>query len=128
MTITEPTTDTDAEGVSVEPELCWLNLADLAAHPDNPRSSLGDLTELVRSIRSHGILEPLVVLPADDDGVYRIIAGHRRHAAGIKAGRDRRARRGPSHDPGRGHRGDAQSRTSTAPTSPSPKRSGRSSG
>src|SRR5680860_506590 len=84
MTITEPTTD--AEGVSVEPELCWLNLADLAAHPDNPRSSLGDLTELVRSIRSHGIFEPLVVLPADDDGVYRIIAGHRRHAAGIKAG------------------------------------------
>lgn len=31
-------------------------------------------------------MEPLVVLPADDDGVYRIIAGHRRHAAGIKAG------------------------------------------
>lgn len=84
MTITEPTTDT--EGVSVEPELCWLNLADLAAHPDNPRSSLGDLTELVRSIRSHGILEPLVVLPADDSGVYWIIAGHRRHAAGIKVG------------------------------------------
>lgn len=84
MTITEPTTET--EGVSVEPELCWLNLADLAAHPDNPRSSLGDLTELVRSIRSHGILEPLVVLPAEDDGVYRIIAGHRRHAAGLKAG------------------------------------------
>lgn len=84
MTVTEPTTD--AEGVSVEPELCWLNLADLAAHPDNPRSSLGDLTELVRSIRSHGILEPLVVLPANDEGVYRIIAGHRRHAAGLKAG------------------------------------------
>ncbi len=41
MTITEPTTDTDAEAVSVEPELCWLNLADLAAHPDNPRSQPG---------------------------------------------------------------------------------------
>lgn len=88
MTTTEPTTSTGTtgEGVSAEPELCWLNLADLAPHPDNPRGSLGDLTELVRSIRSHGILEPLVVLPADDDGVYRIIAGHRRHAAGVKAG------------------------------------------
>jgi ParB/RepB/Spo0J family partition protein len=86
MTIaTEPTTVDPVEAVSVEPELCWLNLADLAPHPDNLRASLGDLTELVRSIRSHGILEPLVVLPANDDGVYRIIAGHRRRAAGIKA-------------------------------------------
>lgn len=48
--------------------------------------SLGDLTELTRSIRSHGIIEPLVVLPADDDGVYLIVAGRRRHAAGLKAG------------------------------------------
>jgi len=87
MTTTETTIEAAAdEAVSVEPELCWLNLTDLAPHPDNPRNSLGDLTELVRSIRSHGILEPLVVLPADDDGVYRIIAGHRRHAAGINAG------------------------------------------
>jgi len=31
-------------------------------------------------------LEPLVVLPADDRGVYAIVAGHRRHAAGLKAG------------------------------------------
>jgi ParB/RepB/Spo0J family partition protein len=41
---------------------------------------------LVRSVRSHGILEPLVVLPADDAGKYAIVAGHRRHAAGVKAG------------------------------------------
>lgn len=88
MTTTDPTTsiDTGDDTMSGEPELCWLNLADLAAHPDNPRTSLGDLTELVRSIRAHGILEPLVVLPADTDGIYRIIAGHRRHAAGLKAG------------------------------------------
>jgi len=26
------------------------------------------------------------VLPADDDGVYLIVAGRRRHAAGLKAG------------------------------------------
>ncbi|MGH9157948.1 MAG: ParB/RepB/Spo0J family partition protein, partial [Acidimicrobiales bacterium] len=58
----------------------------LAAHPENPRSSLGDLTELVRSIRSHGILEPLVVLPADDNGEHLLVAGHRRHAAAQLAG------------------------------------------
>lgn len=82
-TTTQRTTEHDTE--AVEPELCWLNLTDLAPHPDNPRTSLGDLTELTRSVRSHGILQPLVVLPADEQGVYRIIAGHRRHAAGLKA-------------------------------------------
>jgi ParB/RepB/Spo0J family partition protein len=82
-TTTRRTTEHDTE--TVEPELCWLNLTDLAPHPDNPRTSLGDLTELTRSIRSHGILQPLVVLPADDRGVYRIVAGHRRYAAGVKA-------------------------------------------
>jgi ParB/RepB/Spo0J family partition protein len=87
MTTTEPNIDTSTDKAGPgEPALCWLNLADLAPHPDNPRTSLGDLTELVRSIRSHGILEPLVVLPADDDGTYRIVAGHRRYAAGLEAG------------------------------------------
>lgn len=85
MTTIETTEDTTT-GKSTEPELRWLNLADLAPHPDNPRGSLGDLTELVRSINAHGILEPLVVLPADDHGVHLIVAGHRRHAAGLKAG------------------------------------------
>jgi len=85
MTTTEPITDTEAVS-AVEPELCWLNLADMQPHPDNPRVSLGDLTELTRSIRSHGIIEPLVVLPANDAGVYLIVAGRRRHAAGLKAG------------------------------------------
>ena len=81
MTTTEPTVDMTVD--TIEPELCWLNLADLRPHPDNPRAQVGELTELVRSINAHGILEPLVVLPADDHGVYFIVAGHRRHAAVI---------------------------------------------
>ena len=85
MTITDPTNSIDDPG-EVEPQLCWLNLADMAPHPDNPRHTLGDLTELTRSIRAHGIIEPLVVLPADDHGVYLIVAGRRRHAAGLQAG------------------------------------------
>lgn len=84
MTTTEPVTGDNAE--TTKPELCWLNLTDLATHPDNPRGSVGDLTELVRSINAHGILEPLVVLPADERGVHLIVAGHRRHAAGLRAG------------------------------------------
>ncbi|MFT3851357.1 MAG: ParB/RepB/Spo0J family partition protein [Ilumatobacteraceae bacterium] len=84
MTTTEPATGLTAD--TTEPELCWLDLAHLAPHPDNPRTNLGDLSELVRSINAHGILEPLVVLPADGNGMHLIVAGHRRHAAGLKAG------------------------------------------
>ena len=54
MTITDPTeTVADGDPVEFEPELCWLNLADMAPHPDNPRHIVGDLTELTRSIRAH---------------------------------------------------------------------------
>ena len=82
------TTDTDTDTATSAPagELCWLPLDVLTPHPENPRTSLGDLSELVRSIRSHGILEPLVVLPADDNGEHLLVAGHRRHAAAQRAG------------------------------------------
>jgi ParB/RepB/Spo0J family partition protein len=78
----EPQGDDDTDA----PELCWLALDVLRPHPDNPRTSLGDLTELSRSIRAQGILEPLLVLPANDAGEHLLIAGHRRHAAALKAG------------------------------------------
>lgn len=58
----------------------------LAPNPLNPRSRLGDLAELTRSIKAHGVLQPLLVLPADADGVHVIVAGHRRHAAAFAAG------------------------------------------
>lgn len=84
MTTTDADTDTATSASAGE--LCWLPLDVLTAHPENPRTSLGDLSELVRSIRSHGILEPLVVLPADDNGEHLLVAGHRRHAAAQRAG------------------------------------------
>jgi ParB/RepB/Spo0J family partition protein len=55
----------------------------LAAHPENVRGSLGDLRELSRSIKAQGIIVPLLVLPANDDGVHKIVAGHRRYAAAL---------------------------------------------
>ena len=51
MTTTEPTTDITADATA-EPQLCWLNLADLAPHPDNPRGTLGDLTEVSAELRT----------------------------------------------------------------------------
>lgn len=64
-----------------------LKPAQIAAHPRNPRADVGDVTELADSIRSVGILEPLVVAPATDKAgdivpeKFRLIAGHRRLAA-----------------------------------------------
>ena len=55
----------------------------LNPHPDNPRKDLGDLTELRESIREHGIMQNLTVVPETEeqgDG-YRILIGHRRFAA-----------------------------------------------
>ena len=57
----------------------------IAPHPDNVRQRLGDLTGLIRSIKAHGVLQPLFVLPADDGGVDLVVAGHRRLAAVISS-------------------------------------------
>lgn len=58
---------------------------ELFAHPQNPRKELGDLEELVDSIKANGILQNLTVVPRDDGG-YTVIIGHRRLAAARRAG------------------------------------------
>lgn len=57
----------------------------LTRHPDNIRHGLGDLTDLARSIQEHGILQPITVTEHRLGG-FLILAGHRRYAAGLKAG------------------------------------------
>jgi ParB family chromosome partitioning protein len=63
----------------------WVPIEEIDTNPDQPRTSVGDLTELVRSIESKGILEPLLVRPGAD-GRSTIIAGERRFRAALKAG------------------------------------------
>lgn len=53
-------------------------------HPDNPRKDLGDLSELVESIKLNGIMQNLTVVRAGER--YRALIGHRRHAAAKLAG------------------------------------------
>lgn len=65
--------------------LISLPIRALHPHPDNPRKDLGDLTELAASIKAKGVLQNLTVVRADEGG-YRIIIGHRRHAAAKLAG------------------------------------------
>jgi ParB family transcriptional regulator, chromosome partitioning protein len=82
-------------------------LSSIEPDPDQPRTSMGDLDDLVSSIRDKGILEPILLRPlpgaeAADDGTdelgslfgrteaagpaYRIISGERRYRAAQEAG------------------------------------------
>jgi len=56
----------------------------LDPNPDQPRTEIGDLTELTASILEKGVLEPLLVKPMM--GRWMIIAGERRWRAATAAG------------------------------------------
>lgn len=58
----------------------------LDSNPDQPRTEIGDLTELTASIREKGVLEPLLVKPSRLTGRWMIIAGERRWRASREAG------------------------------------------
>lgn len=58
----------------------------LAPNPLQPRVEIGDLTELVLSIREKGVLEPLLVRPSDVGGRFMIISGERRYRASLEVG------------------------------------------
>ena len=69
-------------------DIVMLPIENLLPNPLNPRKDLGDLTELADSIRTQGVLQNLTVVPEPLEGQdkYRIIIGHRRHAAAKLAG------------------------------------------
>jgi ParB family chromosome partitioning protein len=67
-------------------------LSSIEPDPNQPRTAMGDLAELVSSIRAKGVLEPILARPrtpetATPSGVlYRIISGERRYRAAQEAG------------------------------------------
>lgn len=68
-----------------------ISIDEIETDPDQPRSALGDLSELSSSIADKGVLEPILVRPnpaaADSPGrTYRIISGERRYEAALEAG------------------------------------------
>jgi len=56
----------------------------LDPNPQQPRQAMGDLSELVASVREKGIIEPLIV--RQRGGRYQIIAGERRYQAAVQVG------------------------------------------
>ena len=63
-----------------------IALDKLDPNPDQPRTEIGDLTELTASIKEKGVLEPLLVKPSRLTGRWMIIAGERRWRASREAG------------------------------------------
>lgn len=65
-----------------------ISIDRLHPHPDNPRKDLGDLSELIESIKVQGVLQNLTVVGLEkyEKGYYRIVIGHRRFEAAKQAG------------------------------------------
>ncbi len=61
---------------------------EIRPNPRQPRSyfDTGELAELAESIRQHGVIQPLIVSPGEDDSYYILIAGERRLLAAKLAG------------------------------------------
>jgi ParB family chromosome partitioning protein len=63
-----------------------IPVAQIEANREQPRATLGDLAELTASIRTRGVLEPLLVRPIAGSKKYQLIAGERRFQAAVEAG------------------------------------------
>lgn len=63
-----------------------IEIALIAPHPDQPRRHFDEaaLAELADSVRTRGVIQPIIVRPAAD-GRYQIVAGERRWRAAQKA-------------------------------------------
>ncbi len=62
-----------------------IPVTSIASNDDQPRTSLGNLSDLVTSISTHGILEPLLVRRRELGG-YELVSGERRFHAALQAG------------------------------------------
>ena len=64
------------------------NISDLKRNKYQPRKKFDEtsLEELTESIKSRGIIQPIIVRNSDGDSKYEIIAGERRWLAAQKAG------------------------------------------
>lgn len=81
--------DTRADSQGRPPETPWASLPieALVPGPFQPRGEMDDvqLDELADSIRTHGILQPILVRRASEAGRYEIIGGERRWRAAQRA-------------------------------------------
>jgi ParB family chromosome partitioning protein len=87
-----PTRATEAPAPASAPGgtgLAMVAIEQISPNPYQPRKTFNDasIEELARSVKEHGIIQPLVVTKIGDNK-YRLIAGERRFRAAQKAGLD----------------------------------------
>jgi len=77
----------EAAPVTKAAGLAHIPIEQIAPNPYQPRKTFNEasIEELARSVREHGIVQPLVVTRVGDNR-YRLIAGERRFRAAQKAG------------------------------------------
>ena len=65
-----------------------ISIDQILPNPHQPRTIMDEnvLEDLAQSIREHGIIQPLLVIPANQKGEYVLIAGERRLRAAKLAG------------------------------------------
>lgn len=61
-----------------------IPIEDIDPNPNQPRQNVGDLSEMIASIREKGILEPILVRRKESR--FQIVAGERRYRAALEAG------------------------------------------
>ncbi|HXA20178.1 MAG TPA: ParB/RepB/Spo0J family partition protein [Thermoanaerobaculia bacterium] len=76
----------EAPEARATPGLAEIPISQIQPNPYQPRKTFNEasIEELARSVREHGIVQPLVVTRAGDK--YKLIAGERRFRAAQKAG------------------------------------------
>jgi ParB family transcriptional regulator, chromosome partitioning protein len=93
MPVTDPVSPADSPAQSAGSQQdapggvirLMVPVSELTAHPGNVREDLELTTEFCASIAHAGVRVALLVTPGQDGG-YRVVEGHRRLAAAIKAG------------------------------------------
>jgi len=80
----------DATSVAIgdQPRLEDLPVGSIVPNPHQPRVYFDEasLAELAASVREIGVLQPVLVRPANAEGTYELIAGERRWRAARRAG------------------------------------------
>jgi len=81
-------TNTQTSPPSQSEGITKARIEKIKANPHQPRTSVNpdDLKELADSIREHGVIQPLIVMPGNDEDGYTLIAGERRLQAAKQAG------------------------------------------
>ncbi|WP_054860832.1 nucleoid occlusion protein [Gracilibacillus sp. JCM 18860] len=71
------------ETTKLQDEVVFMETSKIIANQYQPRSIFNEekIQELAQTLQTHGMIQPIVVRPSDEEGIHEIIAGERRWRA-----------------------------------------------